>query len=677
MFFLKKKKSAIKNKLPEKLVALKHAAEPAWVWDAEYRIIVWSNISGLKFWGADNRNEIKELVFPDSHAMVVMGDAILKKVTQGKIFHKNMTLTGCHKIGEYACKIESQPLPDGRNGILICVNMSQSQAQKLPDNKALDHTQINALMLTKPATFSCDNHAMIVGYDDIAKNYLKISHGDPCISIFQDRAIGKEVIRQALSTPQSFNVQKIDIGFGVYPYLIQTTQFNHHGIPHFNMGILRITDEKYLALATQNTNQHIEPHQEKSDEPKDFPESQKVTEKVAEPAETQAETQVTQKNLFDNEAYLSSSVMGNLVGVEVGIFDVSINGTITMLNQMACHLTGHTEAMLIGKKITTIFSGEAQSVLTNLIEYKNQDILDDLTDGVECQYYDIHKAEHTAKLIVRHNQEKNGFWFILDDRSEVEKIKSDILDLKTIAKDIKVTSFDKNHNEIPSLVSAVSHEIRAPLNAIAGYAEMIENEIFGALPDDRYKEFASSIRGAGEYALSIINDLLDYSKLKAGGFTPQFTQVNIEQVANEAIEIVYPLSHSRNIEVTKTILLGTPPIHSDPRLLKQILVNLLTNAIKYSSDNEQVLLTVGPTKSGRIMIEITDFGRGMTDDEIHRALTPFNSDHNDLSGTGLGLCLSKELTELTNGRFTINSILGEKTRIRLIYDKSLAIEEVL
>ena len=264
----------------------------------------------------------------------------------------------------------------------------------------------------------------------------------------------------------------------------------------------------------------------------------------------------------------------------------------------------------------------------------------------------------------------------MNDNTELEKIKSELSELRTLKNEnlptVKSVHNDMQITQIPHFVNSVSHEIRAPLNAIAGYAEMIESEIFGQLSDPRYKEYATSIRGAGEYALTIVNELLDYSKLKAGGFTPQFSDVDVQKIATEAFEIVYPHAYSRKIELVKTILTGTPSIHSDARLLKQVLVNLLTNAIKYSQEGEQVILTAGLTKTGRFMIEITDFGRGMTKQEIHEALTPFSRGNakNDIPGTGLGLSLSKELCELIHARFMIDSVPNERTRVRVIYEKT-------
>jgi|GEM_PF-6992167 len=373
--------------------------------------------------------------------------------------------------------------------------------------------------------------------------------------------------------------------------------------------------------------------------------------------------------------------MGTILGVDVAIFDVDMNGCVAMLNQKAVQLTGFDDKILIGKKITDLFSEEAHPVLSELINNNNESVLEDLTDGVSCQYYDIKQQLHSAKLIVRHNQKKNGFWFILDDRSEVEQMRNDISKLKDMAKEITQgvtaqTSQEISQNSaviehaIPPFVTSVSHEMRAPLNAISGYADLIEKEVFGALPDKRYKEYAASIRGAGEYALSIVNDLLDYAKLESGSFKPRLEHVNISTVIDEAIDLTSPMANMRKIEIMKTILQGIPPVTSDARLLKQVIVNLLTNAIKHSSDNDQVLLTAGPTKNKRIMIEITDFGRGMTEQEIERAFIPFsaNSDLKNYPSTGLGLFLSRSLTEILGGRFTINSVPNEKTRMRLIFD---------
>ncbi len=697
MFFSKKKNLTPKNKLPDKLASLKNAMQPAWVWDPEYRLIVWSNTSGLTFWNVDSRDEIKELIFPENHDMVIMCDNHFKKINSGKIIHETMTLLRRSTASDSACKLESQILPDGRNGILITVttaqpeypqnsvdnntDIHQKQGQNLPLSQETplilqnDDDDDNAIdiMFTMPATLSCDDEAVIVGMNDIAQDYLNVRNGDSCASIFINTQMGHDVVERALHNESTFFAQKLDIGFGIQPYLIQTTGFTHKKIRHFNMGILRITEEKYQEFINQKSDNIL---------PQDTQKTSDIVPQELPPVVPTPQQNTVEANTTDDTLFLS--IIGSFSGIEIGLFDVNNQGIIQKVNQTACTLMAYDEKSLIGQNVIYLFGSEAQTVLSDLLFDNTTSILDDLTDGVQCQYEDAHNNSHTVKLIVREKQSKDGFLFIIHDNSEYEKLKSELSDLKEKSRTHEVIVSDKpqtiqplsDTNQIPSFVSAVSHEIRAPLNAIAGYAEMIETEIFGALPDARYKEFAKSIRGAGEYALSIVNDLLDYSKLKAGGFVAQFSQVDIDDVATQAISTVYPQAQARNIKVVKTIITGTPHINSDARLLKQILINLLTNAIKYSHDNQEVLLTAGLTKTGRIMIEITDFGRGMTEKEIHKAFTPFNSEQyqKDIPGTGLGLSLSKELAELTQARFLIDSVPQEKTRIRLIYEKTNLIE---
>ncbi len=673
MFFSKKKPITSNNKLPQKLATLKNAPQPAWVWDSEYRTIFWANLSGLEFWSVESREEIKELCIHEDHSMVLACDKVLKKITNGQIIYETMNFLVGRKSTDFTCKLTLQALPDGRNGILIVVDTLQAEApehikkidlseKKLAVSKSIISDDI---MLENPPTFSCNASGIIVGVNNIANECLNLHNGDNCIAIFADKQIGKHIIKRVLTHKHTSFVEKIDIGFGVCPYLIQTTQFIHDDAPHFNMGILRISEEKYQEFLSNQSDDTVVD---------DFA----------------INTQQTQKSSFEQdkeEKFVSPPFVNELtelVGIDVGIFDVNQDGTIKTVNQIACKVTGYDKNSLLEKNVIHLFGAEAEPVLSDLILNNNRAILDDLSDGVQCQYYDAHNIHHIIKLIVRSNRAKNGFWFIVNDNTELEKIKSELSELKKYTQDnppVVVTQQNVNKTEsqiqIPSLVNAVSHEIRAPLNAIAGYAEMIESEIFGALPDTRYKEFASSIRGAGEYALSIVNELLDYSKLKAGGFTANFTNVDIEKITTEAISTVYPQAHMRNIEIVKTILTGTPLVRSDARLLKQILINLLTNAIKYSHDSEQILLTAGLTKTGRLMIEITDFGRGMTEQEITEALTPFMRGHydNDISGTGLGLSLSKELTELTHGRFMIDSTPKERTRVRVIYEESSIVKD--
>jgi signal transduction histidine kinase len=717
MFFSKKKPITPKNKLPQKLATLKNAPQPAWVWDSEYRTIFWANLSGLEFWGVSSREEIKELCIHEDHSMVLICDKRLKKITNGQILYETMNFLVDRKSTDFTCKLTVQDLPDGRNGVLIVVDTLQSEdpeyikridltsnaTDNIIENAKDKQQQVSKtmlsddIMLENPPTFSCNSSGVIVGVNDVASQYLSLNYGDNCIAIFTDKQIGQQIIKRILTHKHTSFVEKIDIGFGVCPYLIQATQFIYDDAPHFNMGILRISEEKYQEFLSNQSENIVKAEAENIVKAEAENIVKAEAENIVENDDFAINNQqahnlkhsVTKNYSFkqDKEENFVSPPSVNelteLVGIDVGIFDVNQDGTIKAVNQVACKVTGYDKDSLLEKNVIHLFGAEAEPVLSDLILNSNRAILDDLADGVQCQYYDVHNIHHIIKLIVRSNRAKNGFWFIVNDNTELETIKSELSDLKKYTQDnppvvVNHTNVNKtgSHLQIPSLVNAVSHEIRAPLNAIAGYAEMIESEIFGKLPDSRYKEFASSIRGAGEYALSIVNELLDYSKLKAGGFTANLVNVDIEKITTEAISTVYPQARMRNIEIVKTILTGTPCVRSDARLLKQVLINLLMNAIKYSHDSEQILLTAGLTKTGRLMIEITDFGRGMTEQEITEALIPFMRGHydNDVPGTGLGLALSKELTELTHGRFMIDSIPKERTRVRVIYEEASIIK---
>lgn len=708
----RKKTTVAKNKLPEKLVAIKDDHQPAWVWDPEYRVIVWANNAGLAFWNVNSRNEIKELIFPESHSMVVVCDGLFKRARSGKIMHNTIALVDrAHaSVKEYDCKIEAQTLPDGRDGLLIVVkdhiaseetqtrpydinnpkavtfddtddivelnidngmtlagnhhiNIEEDDGDYKEDDTALSQQEYLELMKKTPATFTCNKDAIIAGFNETAQKCFDISSGTSLVSVFKDKDVGEKLITHFLKKEKVVLVEMLDLGYGLQPFMVQSNHFDYKQKPHFNVGIMHISQEKYDEFQLKNGTS------KKLDSKVDLEKSSQTS--ISQPQEA--------RNVYDDN-FLASSVMGDLAGVDVGIFDVDLRGGVTKVNQMACTLMGFDkQEALIGQNVVHLFGLEAQPVLTELLINTNEEILDDLADGVQCVFNDGQGIERIAKLIVRRNRNKDGYWFLLNDNTEIEKMKSELYDLKEHAEKSISPSATPTDDEgvldndsIPALVSAVSHEIRAPLNAISGYAEMIQSEIFGALPDKRYHEFISSIRGASEYALSIISELLDYSKLKAGGFIAHLQEIDLENVMDDAIATVYPMAYARKISINKTFLPNTPYVTSDQRLLKQILINLLTNAIKFSPDEGDISFTAGATKSGRVMIEVKDFGRGMTEEEIHKALTPFNQGHyeNDIPGTGLGLSLSKEMTELTKGRFLIDSLPGKSTRVRVIYEKA-------
>jgi two-component system cell cycle sensor histidine kinase PleC len=217
----------------------------------------------------------------------------------------------------------------------------------------------------------------------------------------------------------------------------------------------------------------------------------------------------------------------------------------------------------------------------------------------------------------------------------------------------------------------MSHELRTPLNAIIGFAEIIKGQMFGPVGKPQYVEYASDIFESGHLLLSLINDILDMSKIESGKRALVDTTLNIERIAQSVVRLVAARAKLGKLHLTVQIPNDLPFLRGEEKALKQILTNLLTNAIKFTDENGDITLSAIMDESGRLCIVIEDTGIGIAPEDIPVALAPFGQIESALSrkhqGTGLGLPLTKALVELHSGILDLQSKPGVGTVVTVIF----------
>jgi signal transduction histidine kinase len=218
-------------------------------------------------------------------------------------------------------------------------------------------------------------------------------------------------------------------------------------------------------------------------------------------------------------------------------------------------------------------------------------------------------------------------------------------------------------------LTRVSHEIRTPLNAIIGFAEAMMEERFGPLGSPRYKEYLKDIHGSGAHVLSLVNDLLDLSKIEAGKMELSFARVDANAVIAECASIMQAQANQARVVLRLALAPSLPPLRADPRSLKQILLNLLSNAVKFNEPGGQVIVSSALNDAGCVVIRVKDTGIGMSDEDVATALEPFRQvdTSRKASGTGLGLPLTKALIEANHASFTVKSNRNEGTLIEIAF----------
>ena len=217
-------------------------------------------------------------------------------------------------------------------------------------------------------------------------------------------------------------------------------------------------------------------------------------------------------------------------------------------------------------------------------------------------------------------------------------------------------------------LAKVSHEVRTPLNSILGFTELMLEERLGAIGNPRYRGYVEDIHQSGLYALSLLNDLLDISKIDTGKIDLDFTAVDLP----ELVARLQPLAKRERILLRTSLAPNLPAVIADRRRLKQILLNLLSNAIKFTNAGGQVIVSARVIDGGDLRLRVHDTGVGMTEDEIAAAMQPFHqldTAPRKQAGTGLGLPVTKALVEANRARLVIASERGAGTSADVIFAK--------
>ena len=219
-------------------------------------------------------------------------------------------------------------------------------------------------------------------------------------------------------------------------------------------------------------------------------------------------------------------------------------------------------------------------------------------------------------------------------------------------------------------LATMSHELRTPLNAVMGFSELIEQESYGPVGDPQYVEYAGLIRASGEHLLTIINDVLDMSRVEAGKLELYEEEFVPQDLAERCIALIRPLASDQGVSVGFECPNGLPKLRGDRNKLQQVAFNLLTNAVKFTPAGGTVRLRMNAGQDG-FVLAVVDTGIGMKADDIPRVLQPFvqadTGNQRRQGGTGLGLPLSKSLVELHGGTLEITSVkdVGTTVTVRL------------
>ena len=266
---------------------------------------------------------------------------------------------------------------------------------------------------------------------------------------------------------------------------------------------------------------------------------------------------------------------------------------------------------------------------------------------------------------------------MLEFRAEKDALIAELEQAKSISDEARLRAEEANLAK-SRFLATMSHELRTPLNAILGFSEIMRAEILGAHANPTYKEYAGDIHRSGQHLLNLINEILDISRIEAGRYELREAPLDLANVVAECHRLMRLRAENKGLKLVETFEPDLPELWADERAMRQICLNLLSNAIKFTPTGGTVTLKIGRTATGGQYLSVKDTGPGIPEDEIPRVLKSFGqgslAQQSAEGGTGLGLPITKGLTELHDGNFELKSRLRYGTEVIVTFPRKRVME---
>jgi PAS domain S-box-containing protein len=382
--------------------------------------------------------------------------------------------------------------------------------------------------------------------------------------------------------------------------------------------------------------------------------------KPSEPAQRRAET----------EAHELRSILDTATD---GVIVIAHDGRIVSCNRSAEALFGWVSGELAGHPLADLFAPESQRVAADYLDgLQRAGVASVLNDGREV----IGRVRQGGLIPLfmtmgRIADDTQKFCAVFRDITQWKKAEEELINARRLAEKASLAKSD--------FLAKISHEIRTPLNAIIGFSEVMMSERFGPVGNERYREYLKDIHTSGTHLLSLINDLLDLSKIEAGKLDLTFTSVNLNELTQQCVAIMQPQANRERIIIRTSIAPALPKVVADARSVRQIVLNLLSNSIKFTGAGGQVIVSTALSDAGEAVLRVRDTGIGMSEKDITTALEPFRqlatSGPWGSGGTGLGLPLTKALAEANRASFSITSAPNAGTLVEISFPATRVLAE--
>ncbi|AJC77997.1 cell division control sensor histidine kinase PdhS [Rhizobium etli bv. phaseoli str. IE4803] len=348
-----------------------------------------------------------------------------------------------------------------------------------------------------------------------------------------------------------------------------------------------------------------------------------------------------------------------------GVVVIGTEGDIRSMNRSASALFNYDEQETRGKPFVMLFAHESQkAVLDYLNGLSGHGVASVLNDGREVIGREAAGGFVPLFMTMGRLTSSNGYCAVIRDITQWKRTEEELRNAKGAAETANAHKTD--------FLARVSHEIRTPLNAIIGFSDMMAGERFGPIGHPRYIEYANDIGRSGRHVLDIVNDLLDISKIEAGEMDLDFAAVGLNEAVSEAVALVQPQANGQRVIIRTALSHAVPDVVADLRSIKQIALNILSNAIRFTPSGGQIVVSTSYEANGSVVLRVRDTGVGMTRAELDHAMKPFRQVSSTQArhrgdGTGLGLPLTKAMVDANRATFSINSAPNEGTLVEITF----------
>jgi two-component system cell cycle sensor histidine kinase PleC len=268
---------------------------------------------------------------------------------------------------------------------------------------------------------------------------------------------------------------------------------------------------------------------------------------------------------------------------------------------------------------------------------------------------------------------------MLEYRAEKDLLIAELEQSQSISEEARLRAEDANIAKSRFLAN-MSHELRTPLNAILGFSEVMKTEMLGPLNNPHYREYAESIHQSGQHLLQVINEILDLSRIEAGRHELHEEAIDIVEIAKECHRLLKLKADSKSLRIVEDYAPRLAQVWAEERALRQICLNLMGNALKFTPPGGTITLRVSETDAGEVLLSVRDTGPGIPKDELSRVMQAFGqgslAQRTAEGGSGLGLPIVKGLIELHGGRFELKSELRKGTEVTVFLPKERVLRPV-